>query len=216
MTGYDQLIIEVPEHHRPTLPPIAFRLADQIVSPLHPLPNGYIDQQLSKLHAHHRTKAPYILFVDSDCMFHHQLNIQRDYFTPDGLPILLRESYSRFPRDADVQRWREITTAATLGRFDPRFEYMRRIPILFAASTLDILWQEFPHLIDHLAAIRNQRFSEFNLLGLTADQFDHDSYHWHTVTENHPAPPELCRQWRSWDGFSREVLHFIQSEILNS
>jgi len=184
------LTIVIPEGHDVGHPAIQ-------VPPVHQ--DGYVDQQHTKLRAvaYVPEDATHVMHIDSDCLVVGNL---MDLFI-DGKPLMLKTPWELIDKDASV--WREVT-AHYMG-FDPEFEYMRRMPLVYPARIYNDLtiYLEKLHgsMGDWFYKIEGRRLSEFNLLGAYADKFMNDEFHWiNTATD--PLPPLTVKQGWSWGGFT--------------
>jgi len=133
----------------------------------------YFGQQITKLHADIYTNAEYIMFVDSDCVFYDNFDIQKELFDKDEKVILLTEKWENLPKIYHV--WK---TFLQVCDFKTEFEFMRRMPLIYPSKI-------FKNLRDYISAkykikfiyaclqiynstnnyLPNKYFSEFNLLG---------------------------------------------------
>jgi hypothetical protein len=166
-------------------------------------PNGYLQQQAVKLHAHHYTGQQFILFTDSDCIFTRP--VDRESLFSAGKPILLKTRYSSL---GDLVPWQRPTECAV--GFPVEFEYMRRMPILLDRETLVLAEQRFPNLANQLLEAPSKHvFSEFNFLGAIADQFQKSHYAW-ADTEQSPEPCAFAKQFWSWGGLATDIRKEIE------
>ena len=161
--------------------------------------DGYVDQQHTKLRAiaYVPEDATHVIHIDSDCLVVANL---MDLFI-DGKPVMLKTPWELIDKDASV--WRGVT-AHYMG-FDPEFEYMRRMPLVYPSRIYNDLtiylenrhgpWGNWFHKIE------NRRLSEFNLLGSYADRFMNEEFHW-VDTSKDPLPPLKAIQGWSWGGFA--------------
>jgi hypothetical protein len=166
-------------------------------------PNGYIDQQYTKLHADLFVSdvASHVVHLDSDCIM---INGLGEMFANEK-PVMLKTPYSQLDGQANV--WRGIT-AHYLG-FDVEYEYMRRMPLAYPVGL-------YPKVRDHLISLHGpfdgwfskidgHKFSEFNILGAYAERHMPEFFHW-VDTSLQELPPPVARQGWSWGGLdaSRE------------
>jgi len=167
------------------------------VQPVHL--DGYIDQQYTKLRAvaYVPEDVTHVIHIDSDCLVIGDL---MDIFI-DGKPIMLKTPWHLL--DNEAQKWRE-PTRKYLG-FDPEFEYMRRMPLVYPTriyNDLTIHLEKTHGLIGSwFHKIEGRRLSEFNLLGAYADRFIPEEFHW-IDTSKEPLPPLVVKQGWSWGGFA--------------
>jgi hypothetical protein len=165
------------------------------VDPVHQ--DGYVDQQFTKLHANLFVPedTTHVVHMDSDCILIGKLS---NLFI-DGKPMMLKTPWEKIDSQASI--WRGVT-AMRIG-FDPEFEYMRRMPLIYPISIYAALSN---HLVEKLGpwdkwfpAIKGRKLSEFNLLGAYADKFMAEEFHW-INTSTDPLPPLTVRQAWSWGG----------------
>jgi len=151
---------------------------------------GYMDQQVTKIHADEFCRGDYVLHVDSDCIFYKETRPE-DFFL-DGRPVILREEGVESP-------WFEISARSLGWRCDG--EYMRRLPILYPRWIYKAfrIWMEEKHgckLWEWLDKQPTHEFSEFNTLGQWAYKFHRKEFAW-----LHPSDlPVYCKQYWSWGG----------------
>lgn len=157
--------------------------------------DGYMDQQITKIHADDFCKSDYILHMDSDCIFTKDVS-PMDLFL-DGRPVYLRENGVKSP-------WMDIS-ARSLGWRDD-YEYMRRLPIIFPRW----LYREFRAFMatkhkmsvdEWVASQPGHEFSEFNTMGQWAYEFHRNEFTWMEPKDW----PSFCKQYRSWDGLTDEI-----------
>lgn len=201
LKGWTEIVVCIPKGQE--------ALLDGIVPPEQVVasecyPDDYIGQQISKLQAHRHVRGDYVLFVDSDLIFHPGADVA-DYFAGDK-PVLLKESYARLVArhpDIDVGRWQRAVENLFGSR--PSHEYMRRAPQLFRTSTLKALDETFPHLEAHAICQRDRLFSEFNTIGFFVELCESGQYSIVDL-EWQPEPPNRATQFWSWGGISSETL----------
>jgi hypothetical protein len=211
VSGFDEIALVIPTTDRGELPADVAAMADRLHLRTEQT-HGYIDQQITKLRAHHYTTSERILFVDSDCVFFQPCTV--DDFTRDGKPLLLKTAYEVFRRyeietgkRQNVLCWQKITE--NLIGFPVEFEYMRRIPMMHLAETLACIEAQYPHLMDKARRIRDNSFSEFNIMGAIAEKYLADHYVF-SDTESEPLPPKYCEQYWSWGGMSNELKETLE------
>ena len=211
VTGFGEIALVIPVTDRGELPEDVAAMADRLHL-RNEQTHGYIDQQITKLRAHHYTNSDRILFVDSDCVFFRPCTV--DDFTREGKPLLLKTPYEVFRkhqtetgRAQNVLNWQRITE--DLVGFPVEFEYMRRIPMMHAAETLVYIEAHYPHLMNKARRIRDNSFSEFNIMGAIAERFLPHLYHIQS-TETEPLPPKYCEQYWSWGGMSNELKESLE------
>lgn len=192
VTGYNEIIICIPEEDAHLLD--SWNLTKERIVKWKPLTNnGYIDQQISKLKAHEMSDADYILYVDSDVCFFTPTDLSE--FFIDGKPYLMR---TRYELVGDAICWKKPTE--DILKFSLKYEYMRRIPIMFKHSTLVALSNRVN--IDKLS--QRERLSEFNLLGAYAAVSQAKEY-CIIDTEHEALPKQVAKQFWSWGTLTEEV-----------
>ena len=151
---------------------------------------GYLAQQVTKMHADNYCDADYVLHVDSDCLFFKETHPEE--FFEYGKPIILYETDIVTP-------WPQIAMI-TLGWLDEK-EYMRRLPIIYPRW----IYKEFRKWIkqnqkhDLETWICSQPFrsySEFNTLGQWAYRYHNDKFSWLKPEEKEKY---IIQHW-SWGG----------------
>jgi len=162
--------------------------------------NGYIQQQWIKLNADAFVTSEYVLFVDSDCVFHTVFTI--DDFMREGKSVLLKTKYGNL-EGAEI--WKSITSSFV--GFDVEYEYMRRLPWMYRTSSLTNFKNRYPHTFEHLSHLTTRDFSEFNALGAYIDRYENDQYYVSDTTVWVPEP--VAKQYWSWGGITPR----IQAEI---
>ena len=164
--------------------------------------NGYIQQQWIKLIADRFTHSDYILFVDSDCIFHS--NFSPASFMREDKPVLMKTKYGNL---GGAEVWKGITEEFV--GFEVNYEYMRRLPWMYKASSLSNFRNSYPHTEQHLKSLASRSFSEFNALGAYIDKYENDQYY---ITDTEVWMPEsVGKQYWSWGG----ITPAIKTEIDN-
>jgi len=168
-------------------------------------PDGYIQQQNDKLHSDWYCRSPYIMCMDSDCVFTQEVS-PADFFR-EGNPIWL---YEAVPYDHSP--WYPITQEAIKSM--PEFEFMRRHPFVFSAQSLkDFRKFMFEcHGEDISLWLKKRpkgRFSEFNAFGAWAYRNYHRHFCW-----LHPAETEtFVKQSWSWGGLTPEIKEELEKIV---
>lgn len=200
LVGWDEIIVCIPEGQADKLKGI---IKDEKVVTCPAYVDDYIGQQVSKLQAHRHVRGEFILFVDSDVVFHPGTNIAT-YFRNDK-PVILKESYERLSArhpELDLLKWQEVVNAVFGER--PSHEYMRRAPQLFRTATLIGLDRAFPNLTAHALSQPRRLFSEFNVLGYFAEKNEPADYAFIDLACE-PIPPNPATQNWSWGGITPEI-----------
>lgn len=163
--------------------------------------DGYLSQQVFKLHANTFSDAEFILFMDSDTIFTRPV-------TPETFFIDGKIAWLYTPYDKIKTPWQPITEKF-LG-CPVEFEFMRRHPLL-APSWLLAALRTFCRtmhdvsLDEYIMAQPQRAFSEFNALGALAYYFHRDMFHWlNTETDDIPELTTL-QKW-SYGGVTPEIV----------
>ena len=156
----------------------------------------YFGQQITKLHADIYTDAEYIMFLDSDCVFNDNFNIQKEMFDEDKKIILLVEKWENLPKKYDV--WK---TFLQICDFQTEFEFMRRIPLIYPSKICrnlrDYMAEKYKlQFTDACLQIYNSTelhlqykyFSEFNLLGAYSYIYEPNYFNFIKQNEAHDIP----------------------------
>jgi hypothetical protein len=200
LVGWNEIIICIPKGQESKLNGL-ITTERVVLSPNYK--DDYIGQQISKLQSFRHIQNDFVLFVDSDLIFHKGADVAR-YFR-DGKPVILKESYdlliARHPK-LKMQRWQDAV--AKVFKEVPRYEYMRRAPQLFRRSTLENLNLTFPSLEAHAICQPKRHFSEFNVLGFYVEKHESDVYSIIDL-EHEPFPTNPATQHRSWLGITPKV-----------
>lgn len=171
--------------------------------------NGYHEQQITKLRADAYTGCEYILFVDSDCIFHTP-NSPRTYLTDsDAVQLLVR------PWDkADTAICWRASTEKALGWQTP-YETMCRLPMMHRRSAIigcrrHVEEQQHMPIADYIR--REGTFSEFNVLGNWVYRQMDEGYRIIDATIG-PQPPQVAKQFWSHAGIKPETAREIHALI---
>ena len=188
-TGFRKVIVCIPEGQQHLLSHLT---SEKVVTcPVYK--NDYNGQQITKLSAWTYTDADYILFIDSDCIFNEDV-CPEDYII-DGKPILIKENFERLKENEGCYARKK--TLSELFGFDVEFEYMRRNGLFYRRDTLKNLFIRLPITEDNV-------ISEFNVIGIYCDKYEHDKY---TILEAgvDKIPDNKVRQFWSWGGLSDDI-----------
>jgi hypothetical protein len=200
LAGWDEIVICIPEGQADKLRGL---VTDEKVVTCPMYADDYIGQQVSKLQAHRHVRGDFVLFVDSDVVFHPGSHVSA-YFQ-DGKPVILKESYARLSSrhpELNFLKWQDVVNLVFGSR--PSHEYMRRAPQLFRTSTLVALDRAFPGLEAHALRQPHRLFSEFNVLGYFAEQNEPDRYAFVDLGRD-PLPANPATQNWSWGGITPEI-----------
>lgn len=126
----------------------------------------YCGQQICKLQADIWSDAEYIYYIDTDCIFYNNINIEEKYFDSNNNIILFKEYWGKL--HPEVLKWRISLKKLNLLT---DFETMRRLPQVYPASIL-------PKIREHIVKKTGMdfvnaclyihklyKFSEFNIIG---------------------------------------------------
>jgi hypothetical protein len=159
--------------------------------------DDYLGQQSDKLYADMYCNAPYILCLDSDCIFTKEIRPE-DLFV-DGKPVWL---YEKVP--SQDTPWTQITHDA-IG-WEPEYEFMRRHPFLFERQALrdfrNYMFNRHNKALNVYIKERPYRsFSEFNAYGAWCYKEKNLLYKWLHPSEFHC----IANQEWSWGGLTEEI-----------
>jgi hypothetical protein len=193
--GFDKVHIVVPSNDAGSVPV----QGTEVVHLTTDRTDGYMAQQLTKLHADEFCQAEYVLHVDSDCIFFKDFS-PLDFFL-DGKPIMLHEKFETI--------WNAITEQHLGWRDD--HEYMRRLPIIYPRWMYLAFrqWMKKKHAMsvdDYVIRQNNRNFSEFNTFGQWAKRLYKDSFTWMEPKD----VPKYCEQFWSWGGITPEIKEKIK------
>ncbi len=164
--------------------------------------DDYMGQQADKLYADIHCHSDFILHIDSDCLWTHEVDLEQLF--EDGKPVMLHEECLDSP-------WPKISQAA-LG-FIPKYEFMRRHPFIYPRDLYAEFrrWMFNRHECEIGQFIQRQQgrhFSEFHTFGAWCYEYKRDRFAWKKPSEF----PSFVKQWRSWDGLTPEIekeIHLI-------
>lgn len=164
---------------------------------------GYLHQQVVKLHADTYSSADYILVTDSDTLFTTPVTPQS--FMRDGRPMWLMTPWSQeMLAHPGTSRWFHVMKA--FFGVEPRYEMMRRQPFMFPRHVLERLraycLRKHGKTIE-MYIMQSGAFSEWNILGMFCHMFHHEEFHW--IDTEHELPPTLVRQFWSHDPIGKNI-----------
>jgi hypothetical protein len=166
--------------------------------------DDYIGQQNDKLHADQFCSSPYILCIDSDCIFTREVTPHNFFF--DGKPVWFYEK----PVPENLF-WLYLVEQCC--GFYPEYEYMRRHPFVFRRDCL-IEFRKFMHhhsgkeLSKFLKDRPKRHFSEFNCYGAWCHVNRKEDYQW-----MHPSLwPVFVKQYKL-GRISQEIDESTQKEL---
>lgn len=191
LSGVDERILITPCGHIPSDETLSY--FDSHVQTIERT-QGYVAQQLDKLNAWQYTDCDYLLYSDSDVMFTSDWDA-RSRIT-DGKCLLYRSRYSDIPQWA--WHWRDVVEQYIGIRSE--WEYMRSHPIVHPRECPERMLAAFPSIVARAERISDRAFSEFNLLGVFAENFLSDRY-----TFSDAMPDQPCKVYWSHGGLTPEI-----------
>lgn len=200
VTGYNEIIIIIPEGERELLP--VMDLPDRtFIHTIQESGNGYMFQQWIKMTAHHYSSADYIAFTDSDCIFKEPVNYQD--LIVDGKSEILYTSY--FDEQGNNQLGDAICWKAATEEFLKRpvpHEFMRRNNLIYKKETLQALERWFGGDLKRYILSR-QTFSEFNVMGAWS-YFNRPNDYRFVNTKDWTYVDTPFVQFWSWSGLNQD------------
>lgn len=196
VSGYRNVVVLIPENEKHLFD--TTNLFDNII--IHYISeygNLYLFQQVCKLNAYLYSDAECFLFADSDCIFNKPTNLQE--FIKDKPEIL----YTDYLKVGDAQCWRQPTE--DFMHMPVRYEFMRRLPLTYHRSTLENIAKENPNL-EH-TIMNSQRFSEFNVIGAYAFEYEKEKYSFVNTDNWEYTDPISTQLWSHYKKNGREDEH---------
>lgn len=198
---FEIVIIVSSEAGIPNPDPTSFQ---EIILPEPAGSDGYLWQQIRKLHADLYTDSDFICTLDSDTIFTRAVTPQ-NYFT-DGKIDWMMTPYSMVETP-----WKPITEKF-LGR-PVEFEFMRRAPVVLPRWIYEALrnfcvQQHGRTLEQYIIEQPHRAFSEYNAIGAFAYYFHHDKFNWINTGEVPESewPTLTVLQKKSWDGLTPQIV----------
>lgn len=175
-------------------------------------PQGYLEQQVVKMHADTYSDADYFLVTDSDTLFVHP--VTPESFMRDGKPVWHHEDFMRVcGGDPNTVCWFKVMKDF-FGE-DPKHEFMRRQPFMFPRWILgelrDFCFKKHGRTLEQYI-YEYGRFTEWNILGMFAWLHHRDAFHWHDTGVS--VPPEQAHQFWSHAPLEKNKPHMLA--ILNT
>lgn len=164
--------------------------------------DGYMTQQLVKLHADYFTDADFVVFMDSDTIFTRPVTPQD--LIVDWKPITYFTPYASLEEKDRV--WHLATSLALLEVVEN--EFMRRHPFVIPRGLLSELrscfWKTHGKSVEaYVRDLGNRNFSEFNAIGAYCFKYHHDKFHWINTDER--LDPAFVHQSWSWSELTPEI-----------
>jgi hypothetical protein len=200
VTGYRNVIVAIPNKRHLT------HLTKEIVVQVQDMKDGYVGQQYTKLEAWKYTDADVICYWDSDCIAYEPFDVRSQVV--DGRVILLKSPYSKI----DVP-WKPIVEDTT--KIKCEWEYMRRMPLFFYGSTVKLTYEYLERihgksLYKYMNGVANRTFSEFNVMGVCAENFDADNYLFIDTHSSDGFEGIPVKQFWSWSGLTKDESNEIK------
>jgi hypothetical protein len=171
----------------------------------------HLGQQYEKLIADTRVSAPYILYMDSDCLFTRDSSAA-DFGSKDGKPFLYGELYEELiKRESGAHQVCFRAYRGNVNRLSgiyPLYEYMRLQPFMFHTDSLT-RFRDFVHARNpgrHLGIVMTDyfsgHFSEFNQISAWCHHFEPQLYDFFAIQDpdigRRPYAGSRMRQFHSW------------------
>lgn len=176
---FDKIIYEEPEH-----------------------PDGYIDQQVSKIRAYRHCSYPNILYSDSDCIYPKLVDASK--YLIDNKVLLYKTKYSNIA-DPNIEAWKKCVL--NIFGETPTYEYMRCFPIIHKAVTGAYIDST---ISNYVRTLSSRSLSEFNCMGYIADTRLSCLYETREVNE---AQENTAKQYWSWGGLTKEIVGEINGNL---
>jgi hypothetical protein len=165
-------------------------------------PQGYIYQQVVKLHADKYTDADFILVTDSDTLFN--TPVTPESFMSNGKPIWYMTPFEQLLEHSTLLKWRKVMT--DFCGIEPQFEFMRRQPFMFPRYVLKDI-QEYC-VKTHGRTLEEYPFdlgvfTEWNVLGFYCWIHHRDAFTWVNTDDGIGDP--LVRQFWSHDKVQKNI-----------
>lgn len=185
VTGYNNIILLIPEKDKEHFDTrnMPERTLIHYVEDKSP---GWIWQQVCKLNAHKYSNADFIMFGDSDCFFTRPINLQ-DYVADDKPEIL----YTHYSKVGDALCWQKPTEEFMIHPV--QYEYMRRNCLVYHRATLIGISEKWPNLEERI--MKMERFSEFNLIGAYAVEYEYEKYNFVNTDDWIYTEPKAVQCW---------------------
>lgn len=183
--------------------------------PVQRMPNDYIGQQCSKLHADLQTGNDcWITYLDSDAMLTGTLRPEM-LFAPVDEPLWPITLYDPAIL-GDAMCWK-APTERYLKREGVNYEYMRRLLLTVHSDHLGELRRHMlklhgQHLSGLMRNVTDKAFSEFNLMGAFLHEAHPEAYHFYD-TQQEAHDPLPFKQYWSWGGLQPDHIVEINAAI---
>lgn len=204
-TGFRRVVVIVPDGQ---VPPTG---TNETVFHVKERMEGYMHQQLSKLHADAFSDADYLLFQDSDTIFTRPIT-PRDVITQGGKVHWLYTPRASMGSGADT--WRKETEKAMLQPVE--HEFMRRHPFCVPRWALEGLrawfWRAHGQSLEsYIAEQQDRQFSEWNVLGAWLWLHHHSRANWINTDVELGVP--FVIQHYSWGGLKDDTRKLMEAAL---
>ena len=185
VTGYNNIILLIPEREKHLFD--TRHMPDRtLIHYVKEYGSGYLFQQWCKITAHKYSDADFIMFSDSDCIFDHEINLQD--FVKDEKPEILYTDYSKV---GDAICWKQPTVDVI--KMPVQYEFMWRNCLIYHKSTLINIEKFEPNL--EYVIMTGERFSEFNVIGAYAFNYERENYNFINTDNWTYTEPKGIQLW---------------------
>jgi len=205
-TGFRRTIVVVPNGQTPPTG------TAEVVFSIHESGDGYMGQQVTKLHADCFSDAEFILAMDSDTIFTRPVN-------PDDFVVNRRKvrwlytPYSSLSGDGS-QTWKPITEKVMMRLVEN--EFMRRHPLVAPRWVLqgfrEWMWKIHGMSIEaYVMSQPDRNFSEWNALGAYLWFYHHDKIEWQNTNDDIGIP--CVHQSWSHGGLNDDLRNHLEKAL---
>lgn len=203
VTGYNEVIIVIPKGS--TGFPMHVLPDSGVIKEVEEKGDGYLFQQFIKMTAFSYCHADYIMYVDSDCAFHKETDLQK---VVKKKPEIL---YTHYSRVGDAICWKQPTE--TFLGVSLEYEFMRRLPLVYKRKTLENLYaMKGLGLEKYIMSRKNRQFSEFNVIGAYAFMNENKEYTFVNTDDWQYVEPLVHQGW-SWNSSWKEEEEKIKKSL---
>ncbi len=200
-TGFRNVIVVVPNGQTPPVGPV------EKVFFVHEGCDGYMHQQLTKLHADCFSDAEVFLFMDSDTIF------TRPITAGAAFEPWLYTPYASL-NDPNTMTWMKVVQKA-IGVL-PEYEFMRRHPLSVQRWMLqglrEFFWQRHGMSLEsYIIAQPGHEFSEWNVIGAWLWYFHRSKVQWQNTDEKLGVP--FVHQSYSWGGLNDDIRKNLEAAL---
>lgn len=205
-TGFRRVIVVASNGH---VPPTG---TNETVFYVHEPANGYLWQQVVKMHCDQFSDAEFFVHLDSDTILTRP-TAPEDFIVHARKPIWLYTPYTSID-SGDGQTWKE-PTAKIMMRPVPH-EFMRRHPFCIPAWALREFraWMWRIHgmsMESYITSQPNREFSEYNALGAYLWFYHHDKVVWQNTDEK--MGDVHVHQSYSWGGLNDAIRNNLEAAL---